>query len=472
MRPILAYILFFVLCACGNPNERVQVGPKWDIKNVKVECTSSHCPASGVLIFLKKNWWGYELSRCTATAISSTTILSNAHCGDRGQNYDGSYFVLAGQRPFVANVVARAFELQEDNHVDKGNISAGRDVAIFKLDRVLPVQPARIAREIPSKIDSLEGYVINQNPEDSSFEKFVLEKRQCRVEKRVPPIGGGSDDRNVSLALFDCPIIPGNSGGAFFLPGDTTEIQVLVNSRWNILGNYLRQLFFDTPKFLKDSYAVAERIHCVEMPQLPPPKELCIHSDSMSAATNDFRAALIARMDQWFATQNNSNSVMEWTADFIEGEMANSLSFSFSKSPEEPIIALIPKPFCIRGPIREDSIQASYFFKLGYGRTGEMETREIFEKRVHYHFDGAGKENILMSMESISIEHFDKMFLSARNRRDDYQRLLQPIQNLHLPICDADARVQARQRALAKALTFTVGGESIFFADSQGKESF
>jgi len=455
---MLKYALLLAMAlltsACGLESDTAKVGPGWNPEQVQIQCPSGDCPdAAGALIFVKNTGYGYSISRCTATLIGADTILTNAHCDDKIPDYTAAYFILPG--PVVGRVTQKIYEAL-------GEISGlERDLAIFKLNRTMPAIPRKISRHIPERMDKLVAYVINQDYWDSDFTSLVLDKRTCRIDKTMPLFGGGADDKTLGLALFDCEIKPGNSGSAVYTPEDTSSIQALVNTLWQ-LGSVknrtvekIRGLFFEQPEFLQKNYGMAERLHCSTVPFQVAPTQLCQRVNFDVTVGQKFREALSFRVDQWFAALPASDPI-EWTLEVAEGEVREWSALFETK----PAVQLVPHPFCLRGEAAPVTVRMP-LLRLGLLSVGAAEARMLSEDEITAQFLPLPGGALAMQLtKKRATSHMQPTFTAAQTIKDRYQKITASSQRLQLPTCGPAARLEARLKAMdaVNAVKVTDGG--------------
>lgn len=454
---LIAVVL--VLSACGRQDDKVKVSDGWRPEQVTITCPTGDCPQGiGVLVFLKTTDYGWyrvrSMSRCTATLISSTSVLTNSHCGRMENGYDEAYFIAnrPGGSPQVARVGALVFD-----HSTR-SIGIDRDISIFNLNVAMAAAPRSISRHIPEHMEEMVAFVINEGY-SSDHTAFVLDKRVCRTEKRVSLYAAGVDDKKVGLALFDCDIQRGNSGSGVYTKDDFTHIQALLNSVYayssaagNTIGR-LRALFIDEgPAYLSGQHAMAERIHCLDVPGFPAPLEKCAMADLKKTVGDPFREAVKKEAERWLSSRAAGGDV-QWTLEAFAGEIGFSLL-----GPAKQGAVLVPRPVCLNGNGGRINLEISYL-QLGLQKDGLAVTRAHKTDRKEMRLARKGPE------VKVSVSSARDDFYSYRGLRDEFMvkdrprftLLTEGTQTLQLPPCDAVSAQAAYEAAMKSIDSLNVG---------------
>ncbi len=324
----------------------------------------------------------------------------------------------------------------------------GRDMALFRLSRALPGAPRNVARQIPERMDRLVGWVINQRIGDKGFTSLSLDKRECRVDRHMPLIGGGADDKTLGLALFDCEIRQGNSGSAFYLPNDTQNIQVLVNTLWNwnkddgSASKRFKNLFLERPSFMNREYAMGERLHCADVPFYPAPAEYCHFMDLENTTGERLREAVRSQAEKWFNSRPQTYGGFEWTLEAIEGE------FNYGAVGATPGIVLVPTPYCVAGP-QSDVEMSALFLRPGLMPDGRGEVRTVGVRNGQFRSLAVVRDEYVFSALwtwAVSAPSFTPSTPS----REIYEQSFRSRLNKKLARCGSNSRNEARETTVKR----------------------
>jgi hypothetical protein len=442
LKDLIALFVVLLLSACGGKQaDKTDVGLGWSPQNVRITCPSGDCPdATGALIIGRRTYNGYRIGRCTATLIAADTIITNAHCDDDFGDLSYAWFIT---RNGIANVTAKTYEYI-------GAVSGiERDLAIFKLNRAMPGHPKSVSRKIPARMDRLIAYVIDQSYGDGDFTALDLNKRSCRVERTVPLIGGGYDDKTLGLAVFDCEVKHGNSGSAMYVPDDMENIQALMNTLWNWnevggrSGLSAKNLFLETPAFMKSEYGMAERLQCASIPGFAEPEELCTKLDADATTGAKLREALAAKAERWLQSLASGAGGVEWTLETVDGE----LSEGYFMTASNRAAALIPVPYCFTGEPQTATLRVPYF-RLGLLSVGAGEARLVSEKEVSMRFARQSSGKTVVSAVWRDLNYERSRFRASREAAARHNELTGTYRTLEIPKCTYAARLEARQKAI------------------------
>jgi hypothetical protein len=435
MRHIVWLLFLAVSLVACHPRDRLPL--TWKPADVQLTCPSGECPdGAGMLIFVQKQKYDMRVVHCSGTLVSDTSVLSNSHCDFvHEKGYQGYFFLPTAQGTAFAPVSGDSFRV-------KGKISGlDRDLAILTLGRPLAVEPRKIARKIPAKMDSLVGFVANRRAKN----RYSLDKEVCKTIPKMALYGGGVSDRNTGLALLDCDIKRGNSGAAMFLPDRLDEIQVVVNTIWKFVRDgddrvFVQSLFFDLPNYFKTGYAMGERVHCQHVKGWSEPETNCLSVDFERTMNVPFRNAVTAEVLKRLPKQNAGNIV--WTTEAIQVRTGNPAN----NYPERAVI-LAPKPFCYRGGKSHVQELTFAYLRLGLYPDGRAETRLLAEDHMTVLAQPAESGQVkLVYSRRPSAQARD--FLFAPGEREKFKALASPANVHQLPRCDANAERDAESYSL------------------------
>ncbi|MGZ3721794.1 MAG: trypsin-like serine protease, partial [Bdellovibrionales bacterium] len=320
----------------------------WSPDSVNVRCPSKDCPEGiGAVVFAQATGGGFRLQRCTATLITPEKILTNSHCG-KSLRYDRAYFFVRKNGQTVRYALAsRIFDREEGAGIEAG---MGPDLAIFTLsDTVTGIKPRNLGRKIPSDIKELTGFKINE-PGRSLFQNFTLEKDKCTTIPKQALFGGGSEERNIGLALFGCTIVRGNSGSPLFANGNWDDIQVVVNSSYPFQSqsgmpflSKLESLFEVRPVYFSENFAMGNRVHCMEIEGFAAPEALCTRASIDTQIRRSFESSTV-KIYQERLNELNADPSAIWGIRVFDVKVRKT---SFDPNPK-PGIVMIPYPICMR----------------------------------------------------------------------------------------------------------------------------
>ncbi len=437
-------VLVFGLSACTEHLERVPAD--WQPSAVRLHCASGDCPAgTGLVLFVTKRNFGFELFRCSGTLISGETLLTNAHCDQTGKPGVRGYFIL----PSVAGAPQFAEISGRDFNVKGKQSGLDRDLAILRLKTKLDTAPRKISRTIPAKMDSLVTYVVNRGAGRAGYD-FNLEKRTCRTLKSMPLYGGGTEQNHVGLALLDCELRKGNSGAAAFLPDDLDEIQAVLNTVWKFTPDnddyrQVRGLFFDLPAYFNTGYAMAERVQCQPIAGQSAPDLLCPAVDFERTVGDPFRAAVAKEVEKRLAGMDPTGDLI-WTTEIFSVKMDGSA----------PAVILAPKPFCVQSTKgRAQNLKVSYL-KLGLMPDGSARTAALSEDPLQVTVTGTDGGNILVKYDRKSMHEGAGAIHFKPGDRIKYVQLASPSSIQRIPQCDADSFNEAKALSLKNIHAITV----------------
>ena len=339
-------ILAFAACAPRGPVDSTATAhalPRaadWSPRAVRLECPSGDCPGGiGLFVWVGENDAHEQtITRCSATLIAPDQVLTNAHCANSASN-EGYFFARDehGQTQ-VRRLGARQFSIQQESFkVDE------RDLAAWTLDSPMTeVTPRQVARSLPAHLDTLVAYVVNLDAGAEWETQFRIDRRECRTQARVALLDAGVEDRSSRLALFGCNLKPGNSGSALFVPGDLNHIQVVFNSIANFdpgakrYGNIFDSLFAaEVPDYLNKYFALAERVHCLEIPGQT-------RAESSCAKPKTFKEAVAPAVEELLAAHYQR---VEISNGIVWGERA--LSTEVARG-QVQAVSFIPVPICVQ----------------------------------------------------------------------------------------------------------------------------
>jgi hypothetical protein len=388
-----------------------------------------------MLIFVQRQQHDQRVVHCSGTLVSETSVLSNSHCDfvhDKG--YQGYFFVPTAHGTAFAPVSGDSFRV-------KGKISGlDRDLAILTLGGSLPIEPRKIARKIPAKMDTLVGFVANRQARN----RYSLDKEVCKTIPKMALYGGGVNDQNTGLALFDCNIKKGNSGAAMFLRYQFDEIQVVVNTIWNARDSdddiLVQSLFLDLPSYFKSGYAMGERVHCQHIKGWSEPETNCLPVDFERTMNVPFRNALTVELVKRVAKQNAGDIV--WTTEAISVRTGNP-----AKNYPESAVILAPKPFCYRGGKGRIQELTFTYLRLGLYPDGRAGTQFLAEDRMTVLSEVAESGNVKLVYSRRPNAHA-RDFLFAAGEREKFKSLASPASVHQLPRCDEHAERDAESYSL------------------------
>lgn len=458
MKRILG-VLLATMVGCGghsSQDQSVSVNTEWTPNSVQLSCPTGDCPEGvGLVLFVEHGDDGYVLYRCTATLISATAILTNAHCGKKLNHIGKSYFfTLARGKTIVRDLGENLSELSDHTEGE------GRDHAFYSLkEAVTEITPRKISRKAPRDQSKLVAYVVNEPDESGRFEKFNIDRRECSTEKSIAVVDQGSKDHGVALALFGCDIRLGNSGSPVFADGDFTTVQMLVHSR--VFGasvdTHLGPYFLEAPSFITKSHGIAERLYCQNLFGETRAAEECPHESSKKEISRIFGAGLSRTADRWWR-DNSKTRTLTWTADLFALAPQNG---SFRADLHHGVV-FVPRPLCwnSRAIARQASksrvsgSQSILYLQLGVNEQGELGQKPIREDSAAWNFSPLGGGRF----HQASLDIFSVAFLwdsELSTRLGDQIREARAAvdqRELELPICSVTLKQKARQDLKTRAL--------------------
>ena len=319
----------------------------WSPDLVELQCPSNDCPEGvGAVVFAQKIREGYRLQRCTATLIAHDKILTNSHCGKSIQSDFAYFFMVKNGRTHRFPLSTKIFEREEGMGIEAGMAA---DIALFVVKNIPEhVHPRSIARMIPEDLSQLIAFKINERG-PAKFEKFILEKDICRTIPRQAIFSGGNQEKNIGLALFGCVIVKGNSGTPLFTPENFDEIQVVINTSYpfqaqsgiTVFGR-LDSIFDVRPTYLNENFAMGNRVHCMDFPDLRAPETLCTRATIKAQIRKSFDLTT-KKIYRERLEELNQNSSAIWGLRVYDVRVLKS-SIDFKPRPG---LVIIPYPVCM-----------------------------------------------------------------------------------------------------------------------------
>lgn len=419
------------LAACDKPKDQVPLN--WKPESVSLNCPSGECPSgTGMLLFLRREKRAMRIVHCTATMISENTILTNDHCDLTKQPATkGYFFTRDGERTVFAQITGEYFKT-------KGRFSGlDRDLAVLQLAKDMPLQPRKIARKIPVQMNSLVGFVANRQ----SFGHYSLDKITCNTKDKMAFYGGGVAENHTGLALFDCSVIPGNSGAALFTPDNYNDIQVVVNTVWKFYSgmgeaSQVSSLFLEEPEYLRSGYAMGERVHCQEIKGQASPEIKCPAVDFERTLGDPFRAAITQELQKRI-TRAQVNTDIIWTTEVFSVQMRTE-----QKGHTVPAVILAPKAYCLRSRKGVAQDLKFTYLKIGLIKDGTARTRLIAEDRMQVMVTGSSHGNVEL-MFSVTPVAKNSDFAFRPKDRIRFTDLASPASVNRIPACDSKSADEA-----------------------------
>lgn len=433
-------------------------------ENVTLNCPSGDCPQGvGMLVFPVRSWRTAGFIRCTATLVSPTQILTNAHCDHVGKAYalQGVFILPVAGGKEILPVVSSSFK-------ERGKrFGVDHDIAILNLGSVSSHTPRSISRKIPSGMDKLVTYVVNPRYRNADIHNYNIDKLDCTTQRHVLFNASGSVDRGLGLSLFGCRLVGGNSGAGVFQAGNLDEVQAVVHTQWlfhsgpepvmELRQEFLR-FFIEAPEWMSADYGMAERVQCTDIPGFGQSSEKCKPVDFDRSLGEPYRRALHVEVNRWYTSMNQTlrASGIEWTLVPVKADYRES-----KESTLKPAAILVPKPFCRFAPGVPINIP---FPVLRLGLIGDLTARAdvLTSRKLRVSLTALVEDTAMFSFQvsegaEFKSKDFEPVILSSQDQKT-YHELTTAGKVGKLPPCGTFSRDQARAAALAAVSSIKESG--------------
>ncbi len=327
---------------------------RWSAESVNLQCSSGDCPDGvGAVIFVNDlPGGGQELSRCTATLVAVDRILTNGHCGREFEPTRVIFFFRAGGKTLNKAVGPRLFHAFGFAKDEEG---ISEDLSLYQLrEPATEATPLKISRKTPVELENPVLYVVNQAMEGRLMTDLVVKRKECTVRPHQPVFLGGAEDRGVGLSLFDCEIVEGNSGSPVFTGGDFTTVQAVLNSVYFFAAGgksveRFFKLFEKIPSTLSGDFAMANRVHCLNIADLPEAEFGCPIRHLDELMFDPLRTAATQAVDE--LQQGIPDGPVVWSYDLYPLNLERTIpglipGLEFKREARGLVFAA--KPLCVR----------------------------------------------------------------------------------------------------------------------------